>query len=253
MNLKKLFCFGLIVILSVFNYLTSFSNDKGIKVLNNVIEAVNADIKSININANGKISNDFLNRNDLINLKNKIIKELNDIYIDLDKYSTKIYETNNKVELIFNSKEKKNDLLNLILISYKDNLNDFKQTLLIFDITYNNKKVDINNVYNKIKEIYNKFNGETKITTCYTASFNGNLDSETKYLKLSKIINLLNFNKKEGIKNNEILSITGYSSNFDDFIFSGRKKINVNIAMKYNELEDKTYILLATPLINTEY
>jgi hypothetical protein len=45
----------------------------------------------------------------------------------------------------------------------------------------------------------------------------------------------------------------GYTSNIDKYIVQGGKKINIDVAITYNEEEDKSYLYLATPIITMEY
>jgi hypothetical protein len=47
--------------------------------------------------------------------------------------------------------------------------------------------------------------------------------------------------------------IYGYSKYISEYKKIGNQKINVSLAMNYNEEEQSTYIYLSTPLINEDY
>lgn len=57
----------------------------------------------------------------------------------------------------------------------------------------------------------------------------------------------------EGTKSNELVSITAFSPSIKSAVLVNGKRVNVNIAARYNSYEGKTYIWLATPVIVTEY
>ncbi|OZV13462.1 hypothetical protein CIW83_04260 [Tissierella sp. P1] len=50
-----------------------------------------------------------------------------------------------------------------------------------------------------------------------------------------------------------LVSYTAYTPLIESSIFSGEKKVNLNLAIRYNENEDKTYIWIGTPIITTGY
>lgn len=53
-------------------------------------------------------------------------------------------------------------------------------------------------------------------------------------------------------KDKYLYNITGFSKDLGRFVRIGGKKVNLNIAIRYSETENKTYIYLATPIIRTE-
>ena len=57
----------------------------------------------------------------------------------------------------------------------------------------------------------------------------------------------------EGIKDRNYISVSAYSPYIQEFIQVRGKRVNLNLAARYNSYEDKTYIWLATPVITTEY
>jgi len=64
---------------------------------------------------------------------------------------------------------------------------------------------------------------------------------------------LSNAKKVEGITEENLISISAYSPRVKSSILVNEKRVNINLAMRYNSYEDKTYIWLATPVITTEY
>lgn len=54
-------------------------------------------------------------------------------------------------------------------------------------------------------------------------------------------------------RSDELYVIYGYSKFISEYKRVGNEKINVSLAMNYNESENSTYIYLSTPLINEDY
>jgi len=84
-------------------------------------------------------------------------------------------------------------------------------------------------------------------------TFEGKLESSNKVKKITKTLQVINGNKIEGIMDESIISISAYSPNIDRFIYTGNNKMNLNIAMRYNEYEGKTYYWIGSPIITIEY
>lgn len=50
-----------------------------------------------------------------------------------------------------------------------------------------------------------------------------------------------------------LISMTAYSPLLEGGIEFGRARVNLNLGIRYNSYEDRTYLWLATPVITTEY
>ena len=50
-----------------------------------------------------------------------------------------------------------------------------------------------------------------------------------------------------------ITSYTVFTPYIDNYIFFFRKRVNLNLAIRYNEYENRTYIWIGTPIITTGY
>ena len=57
----------------------------------------------------------------------------------------------------------------------------------------------------------------------------------------------------EGMNDNGLVSVSAFSPSISESVSVRGRKVNMNIAVRYNSYEGKTYIWLATPVITTEY
>lgn len=54
-------------------------------------------------------------------------------------------------------------------------------------------------------------------------------------------------------RDNDIFTVYAYTEEIEEYITSGGRKVNINIAEEYDETSDKTIIYLSTPLNNLDY
>lgn len=100
----------------------------------------------------------------------------------------------------------------------------------------------------KVGAVFKKFGIKPRINTCITGSFEGKLSHKD----IEEICRLV-FGKTKaqnvaGIRNGNLISVSAYSPYmYDNYINLNEKGANINLAVRYNQLEDKTYIWLATP------
>jgi hypothetical protein len=63
----------------------------------------------------------------------------------------------------------------------------------------------------------------------------------------------INATTREDYVTDEVYSVVGYTKKIREYIYSGKQKININLALRYNSYQDKTYLYLATPVITAEF
>ncbi len=105
----------------------------------------------------------------------------------------------------------------------------------------------------KVQEVIRSLGGESKITTCVTGTFNGKLNEAAQDEVLYKISESLKIENTEKTYDDCITGLVGYSPMLSEGIKILDKIYNINIALRYNSEEDKTYIWMGTPVISIEY
>ncbi|QEK13213.1 hypothetical protein FQB35_13555 [Crassaminicella thermophila] len=128
---------------------------------------------------------------------------------------------------------------------------DIKETNLVIDVV-ENKLIDLNVLSEKIKEALGSY-GKVIITSCITGSYAGELEDAEKEKVAKKIMESLQAEEIEGFREENIISIVGFSKKIKDYISYDGHKVNINIALRYNSYEKKTYLWIATPLITIGY
>ncbi len=108
-------------------------------------------------------------------------------------------------------------------------------------------------IQKKLKEIYGVFNTVPTTNITMAGSYNEKFDSkETKKLaeKILKSIKATAINEYE---TERLYSVYGYTNLIKDNIKVQGDHVNVNVAIRFNEYEQKTYLYLASPVISVDY
>lgn len=105
----------------------------------------------------------------------------------------------------------------------------------------------------KVRDAIISSGGQSRITTCITGTFDGKLNEIEQDKILEQFAKDLKIENLERMKDDYTTSVVGYSPKLSDSITILEKSYNVNIAMRYNLEDDRTYIWIGTPVISVEY
>lgn len=105
----------------------------------------------------------------------------------------------------------------------------------------------------KALQVFKKYGIEPRINSCITGSYDGKLGYNQLNEVCAKVFKQADARKVEGMRDDKLISVSAYSPSINRFIEVNNKKVNLNLAIRYNSYEDKTYIWLATPVITIEY
>ena len=124
------------------------------------------------------------------------------------------------------------------------------------DLSINmNKKeifVENNDIIDRIQNLFNSFNCNVEITTCILGEFSGKF-SEYDINQTMKSIHNINGRIVDAYSDDNLVSLTAYTEYIDDNILAGEDRINLNVALRYSEYDNKTIIWIGTPIITSGY
>jgi len=105
----------------------------------------------------------------------------------------------------------------------------------------------------KMTSALQRYNIDPTINLNLTGSLEGHLnDSELEHI-CEKVFERADANKVEGMRDHGLISVSAFSPSISDSIRVNGKRVNLNVAVRYNSYEGKTYVWLGTPVITTEY
>jgi len=86
-----------------------------------------------------------------------------------------------------------------------------------------------------------------------TGTYPGPMELSQKEKMANTIMEALNAKTHKTFQTDQIYNQYGYTPVVEEWIKIGKEKVNIDLALRYNEYEDNTYLYLATPVITVEY
>lgn len=130
--------------------------------------------------------------------------------------------------------------------SHRDNFS------LYVNINTSDNNFELQNSITDMEKIFNAQNLKCEVTLSIKGTKLGKLNKDEIFNIKNKLISQCNADVVSEYDENGIYSCTAFSKDMGRFIRIGGKKVNLNIAVRYSDTDNKTYIYLATPVIRTE-
>jgi len=105
----------------------------------------------------------------------------------------------------------------------------------------------------KIADILKNYGIEPEVNISITGSLEGQLMEKELEELYGKAFDSISADRVEGINDDGLISVSAFSPSIREAVRVNGRRVNVNMASRYNSFEGKTYIWLATPVITTEY
>lgn len=127
------------------------------------------------------------------------------------------------------------------------------ETYIIIDVSIDGSYKELGTERQNIANVLQMDEGLINFSSCIIGTYKGKLTDYEKDKRTKIALQSINAEKVEGVENEELKSISAFSSNVDGYIMSDQARVNVQLAMRYSSYDDKTYIWIGTPLIPMEY
>lgn len=262
--MKRLFIFAIILFLLIPIFPNADQTDVELDILRNMLEDIDGELIEGEMIFNGIIETKFMEKEEITNLGETIIKKLNivgeaiDPFIIQDRvigefYSKMVIFEEDYSSINYDGYDKKENQISINLNSYIDKENKMSETTLSISIIKKDDFFDNNDIIEDIEKIYEGFNCEIDLTSCLIGKVEGNYINKELKTIFSKSFKKIKANIVEEFSGENFLSYTIYSPLIENYLKINQKKININLSMRYNEEEDYTYLWIGTPIITTGY
>ena len=112
---------------------------------------------------------------------------------------------------------------------------------------------DALSVYRKMKQSYEEIGVDGQVSLEILAEQEGNCITEGGENPLDDIFSEVKAKKVDSIEENDIFTIYGYTRQEDTYLTLNKRKVNIQGVMYYDEQEDKTYMKIGVPMVNSSY
>ena len=103
------------------------------------------------------------------------------------------------------------------------------------------------------KEILQEWGIKPTTHVTMTGTYPGKMELSEKEKIANTIMNEVGVTTYQVFQTNQSYHQYGYTPHIDEWIKVGTDKVNFDLALRYNEYEDNTYLYVATPVITVEY
>lgn len=258
--MKKVLLF-VIIILCLLPVLTQASEDLSQEeILLSIMNNLNGDFIEEDISANGKIKEGFLDVKELDNIGQDVIKFIGISGVEKDIsegtpdracYVKEEISDDGYSQVSYFGYDNNRNTLTIILSSYI-NIHEQGETYLYINMNKKEIFVENNDIIDRIQKLFNSFNCNVEITTCILGEFSGKF-SEYDINQTMKSIHNINGRIVDAYSDDNLVSLTAYTEYIDDNILAGEDRINLNVALRYSEYDNKTIIWIGTPIITSGY
>ncbi|NMB33417.1 MAG: YwmB family TATA-box binding protein [Clostridium sp.] len=111
----------------------------------------------------------------------------------------------------------------------------------------------LGDIYDKLFYVLDKYGIRSGINMCITGYYEGERGERELNKVIKKVLCSMDAKGISSIWDSGLTSICAYSPAIDNTLLLDGKKINMNLATRYNSYENKTYIWVAIPVIMIEY
>lgn len=262
--MKKLVLIGIILTILFKTTIIAENKFEDGQVLRNILEDMDATQLEEDISINAKILDRFIYEDEMEKLGEEIRDNIGIIGTQIDPLieydilpetfftKTKIFEKNFS-QVNYSGFDKDKNRVEIFLSSYLDEDENLNETYLYINFVKRKQFWNKNDTMENIKSIFEKFDSKVEITTCVLGDFSGELGYNNMEDKINIIKGRYNIEILESFIDDNLYSYTMYTPLIKEILLIDKKKINLNLAIRYNVYEDKTYIMIGSPIIANGY
>lgn len=211
------------------------------------ISSTGADIVEATISCWGKLNDEFITSDRITIIMDDIISKLNPETESIYRLSESEKDINK--EILYGSLGNKSYVVAVESIESENS----SETYIIIDTIVEGSCNELIAEKEKVHSIFEEKGILIKFNSCVKGIFDGKLSEEQIEEKIELALDSVSAKTIEGIKTDEMSSISAFSNSIENNIISNNKKVNMQVAMRYSSYDDKTYILIGSPLIHIEY
>lgn len=253
-NYKFLF---LVIIVLLLVPIFSFGQNKmeGKDILMDILMEMDGDFVENYVDMGGVIIEDFIPEEELLLIGHEVRERLGIRgHENLDEYYfEELIEEDGFIQLLVQGVDKEEKFITFSLTSYEYEKDNLRETSLFVNVKNKSQIIEINDIILEIEKIFEGYNKPINITKCVIGLFDGDMDLEAVDSKLLNTTKTIRGKLVEEYKEDGVLSYSLYTPYINEYIYTGSERMNLNIGIRYNEYEDKNYILIGTPIISIGY
>lgn len=186
--------------------------------------------------------------------KDILLQIASDIGLTVDKEITVLREGSRSEYSYSKQARKASTELKVVSMEQKEEASIKMQHYIVIRLDVMESIHSIDKFRKKIEKTLQEIGVENKqVTVQYEGSFDGALSSEEKKRISNLLIDELQGKAAMKYEEDDIYTVYAYTGLINEYIVSMGSKVNIQIAISYDEKQNKTVVYLATPILNQSW
>lgn len=249
-NLVLILTFIFILFLSIFYVKINSQDSLAENTLSNSFKYTGAKVVSSEVYFWGRLEKQYNSIDDVKPITDDLLKSLE--VLENSSFSKESLDNDQLHKTEIKGVTKDNRFLEIKVQFDKNNVN-LEDPYVSVKVTEDLSSSKLEETKKTVMDVLNRYKIKGRTNSCIIGSYEGKLDYAGMDEISKQIFKGIDADRVEGIKDGNLISVSAYSPNIEEYIKVNGKKVNLNLAIRYNSYENKTYLWLATPVITTEY
>ena len=214
------------------------------------MQATGAETDSFYIYAWEKLPKEFENVAIFMNIEKELLKELG---FSEDQYTIEVIEDMQKID-VKAKVELENQKISIAICNIIEQDSSKNSTYL--SVNYMEKSAEEDKIIQtkaKLKNIMKKFHSSPTISTCLKGYLDGKLRNDEWSLRLQDAFDSVGGVATKKTNAKTYFSYVGFTPTIEERVIAGKDIVNLNMVMRYNEYDGRTYVIIGSPVISIEY
>lgn len=218
--------------------------------LSAAMQATGAEVDSFYIYAWEKLPKEFENIAIFMKIEKEILSQLG---FSEDQYTIEVIENTEKIDVKAKVElENKKIMITICNIIEPDT----SKNITYLSVNYMEKSAEEDKLIQtkaKLKNIMRKFHSSPTISTCLKGYLDGKLRNDELSLRLQDGFDSIGGVPIKRTDAKTYFSYVGFAPTIEERVIAGKDIVNLNMVMRYNEYDGRTYVIIGSPVISIEY
>lgn len=124
---------------------------------------------------------------------------------------------------------------------------------ILVDISIDNSVESAVYYKESVEKYFKQIGADPDVTLSLKGSVSGALSNNEKNKICEEVLEALGGKLITGSRSDELYTVYAYSDSIDEYVVNGTTKSNINIAITYDNINDVSWVYVATPILNDEF
>ncbi len=213
-----------------------------------------AAIVETNINAYASATDVFLDKDEVVEMVKSLAEGLDLDYEQAERVEN-FSEDYNQLSVI--GKNEKGYSVVIIVHSMdftgiEDGPGGFESNIVV-DVALGGDMEELPHIERKVKDLVEGYMEGARTNCCIVGSYAEKVPRDSIEAIIGSILQSAGASEVERAVYDDFVSVSAYTPDIGRYVEMRENRVNLNVAMRYNSFEGKTYIWLGSPVISLEY